>query len=145
LDNSAHKQYMMTHSTWDRERVVAQFRQSSGPRVLVSPSVDTGYDFYGESSRWQIVVKLPFASTQDPVVKERQKRDPDYGLYRVGQTLEQMTGRIVRAEDDFGETLLADANVEWCVPKLKYKGFVSRAWLQAFKSYDVAPEPVQFE
>jgi ATP-dependent DNA helicase DinG len=144
LNNSRHKQWMVTHSAHNRPQIVEEFRRSEGPLVLVSPSVDTGYDFKDDAARFQIVAKLPFASTQDPLVKARQAKDADYGLYQVAQTLVQMTGRIVRSDEDWGETLIADQNIEWALPRMKSKGFLPKWWMDGFRSLDVAPEPVEF-
>jgi Rad3-related DNA helicase len=144
VDNSEYAWCMMTHGTWDRERRVAEFRRADGPCVLVSPSIGTGYDFAHGAARWQVIAKLPFASTQDPMVRARQERDKDYGLYQAAQDLQQATGRINRAESDWGETLILDQSVEWAIPKMRAKGFLSRSWLEAFRSYDTAPEPVNF-
>jgi len=143
-DNSEHKQYMMTHTAGDRARVVDEFRRSGSVCCLISPSIDTGYDFKGSQAYWQVIAKLPFASTQDPVVKARQDRDRDYGLYQVAQTLVQATGRIVRSESDWGETLIADQNCEWALPRMFAKGFIPKWWRASFRSVDVAPEPVEF-
>jgi len=145
VDNSEYAWCMMTHGTWDRERKVAEFRQANGPCVLVSPSIGTGYDFAHDAARWQVIAKLPFASTQDPVVRARQERDRDYGLYQAAQDLQQAAGRINRAESDWGETLILDQNVEWAIPKMRAKGFLSRSWLEAFRSYDKAPPPIRFD
>jgi Rad3-related DNA helicase len=144
MDNSEHSWCMMTHSTHDRARVIAEFRRSDGPRVLISPSVDTGYDFPNNDARFQVVAKIPFSSVTDPVVKARKAKDRDYDLYQAAQTLVQMTGRTTRSESDYSETLLADQNCEWAIPMMKRKGFLPKWWLDAFKSYDVAPPPIQF-
>lgn len=142
VDNSTFSRYMITHTTSDRASVVEQFRRSEGPKVLVSPSVDTGYDFYGDSARFQCIVKIPFGSVTDPVTKARKRSDPDYDLYQVAQTLVQMTGRIVRAEEDFGETFILDQNLEWCLPKMRAKGFLPQWWMESFHSMERVPEPL---
>lgn len=144
VDNSEHSWCMMTHDTYNRARVIAEFRRSDGPRVLISPSVDTGYDFPNNDARFQVVAKIPFSSVTDPVVKARKAKDRDYDLYQAAQTLVQMTGRTTRSESDFSETLLADQSVEWAIPQMKRKGFLPRWWWDSFKSYDVAPLPIQF-
>jgi Rad3-related DNA helicase len=145
LDNSKYQASMLTHSTWNRAQVIEQFRQASGPKVLVSPSVDTGYDFYGNSARFQVIAKLPFASVSDPVIRERKKRDPDHDLYQVAQTLIQMSGRACRSESDWAETFILDDSLQWALPKMKAKGYLPKWWIDSFKSYDNAPVPIEFE
>jgi ATP-dependent DNA helicase DinG len=144
MDNSRHSQYMMIHSSFNRAQVIEEFKQSAGPRWLLSPSVDTGYDFPGDLCRVQIIVKLPFSSVTDPVVKARKQRDPDYDLYQTAQTLIQMSGRAVRSESDFAETWLLDDSLSWALPRMFAKGYIPRWWRAAFRSVDVAPSPVEF-
>ena len=144
VDNSEHAWCMMMHNSHDRAKIVEEFRQADGPRVLVSPSIDTGYDFAHMQARFQVIAKLPFASVQDPVVRARQDKDKDYGLYQVAQTLVQATGRIMRADDDWGETLIADQSVEWAIPRMKAKGFLPLWWVKSFQSLDELPLPIEF-
>lgn len=143
LHNSEHSWCMMTHNAKDRARVIAEFRECDGPRVLVSPSIDTGYDFAHDQARFQILAKIPFASVRDPVVKARQARDPDHNLYEVAQTIVQACGRIVRAESDWGETLVVDDALAWSFPRMRAKGYLPRWFLDAFRSVEKAPEPLQ--
>ena len=98
-DNSEYGQYMIVHNSHNRTEAVERFKSAAAPCILVSPSVDTGYDFSGELARYVIIAKIPFASTQDKVVKARQERDPEYGLFIAAQTVVQMSGRAVRCFD----------------------------------------------
>lgn len=144
-DNSRYGYLMMIHSTWDRARVVEEFRLADGPRLLVSPSVDTGYDFAGDAARFQILCKIPFASVRDPLVKARQSKDRDYDLYSVAQTIVQSCGRTTRSEQDWSESFIVDDSLAWCLPKMKAKGFIPKYWMDSFRSVDRIPEPIQFD
>ena len=139
LDNSRWAGHMLTHNSRDREQKIAAFRAADPPCVLVSPSVDTGFDFPQDSARWQVIAKIPFASVQDKVIKVRQERDKEYGLYLAAQTLVQATGRIVRGESDWGESLILDGQAEWFVGKVRK--FLPRWWLEAYRwAEDGLPE-----
>lgn len=145
LDNSRNKALMLTHSSYNRAQAIEQFKRLPGPRVLLSPSVDTGYDFPGDLCRFQIIVKLPFSSVTDPVVKARKLKDPDYDLYQVAQTIVQMSGRAVRSESDWAETWILDDSLSWALPKMKAKGFLPKWWMDGFRSVEVAPGPLVME
>ena len=98
-DNSEHGAHMLIHNSYDRARTVEQFKRSQAPCILVSPSVSTGYDFPGNLCRWQLIIKLPFASTKDNLIKARQEQDKEYGIYLTAQELVQSVGRAVRCFD----------------------------------------------
>jgi hypothetical protein len=132
LDNSQNAHRMMIHGSDTRADVIERFRRAdpTSGATLVSPSVDTGYDFPYESARWQIIGKIPFPDTRGAVMKARCSQDRDYGMYLTVQTIQQMTGRIVRADDDWGETIIIDDNIVWLVSK--YRHFFNHWWLEAF-------------
>ena len=112
-DNSEFGRHMLIHSSYDRAKIVEQFKRAEPPCVLVSPSVGTGYDFAGDLCRWQVIAKLPFASVQDKVIKARQDADKEYGMYLTAQELVQTCGRPVRSQSDWAESLILDGNFEW--------------------------------
>ena len=136
---------MMIHGTRDRASVVEEFRQREAPAILISPSVDTGYDFRDGEARWQIIVKIPFGSVQDKVLKARQEQDKDYGLYLAAQTLVQMSGRIVRSETDHGITIILDDQFSWFYGRVKR--YMPRWFQEAMVWWEGpgVPEPLQFD
>jgi ATP-dependent DNA helicase DinG len=141
VDNSRHRGRMLVHGTDTRAETIERFRRSEPGTVLVSPSVDTGYDFPYAMSEYQIVAKLPWPDTRGAVMKARTKGDREYGAYLTAQTLQQMTGRVMRAEDDMGETICVDDNISWFVPR--YKRYFNEWWLQAYRTQrGRLPEPL---
>lgn len=141
-DNSQFQSCMMIHGSDDRARQIERFRSAPPGTILLSPSVDTGYDFIGDLAEYQIIAKLPFPDTRDAVVKERSRQDKEYQPYLVAQVLQQMTGRIMRAEWDRGETLIVDDNVAWFV--YRHKEHFNRWWLQAYRKCEGAlPVPLE--
>ena len=144
VDNSRHHAIMLTHGKHDKMRIVERFRRAEPPCVLVSPSVDTGFDFAGSQARYQLLIKIPFVSKSDKVVAARSKLDKEYPNYIAAQTLVQATGRIMRSKDDFGESILTDSHAFWFVPKVRK--FLPRWWLEAYSICDVGlPEPIWFD
>jgi len=142
--NSRHARLMITHGKHDKMKAIERFRQSDAPCVLVSPSVDTGFDFAGSQARYQLLIKIPFVSKMDKVVAARSARDKEYPNYIAAQTIVQMTGRIMRSENDFGESILTDSHAEWFIPKVRR--FLPEWWLEAYRVQDKGlPEPLQFD
>jgi Rad3-related DNA helicase len=145
FDNSRHAKYMMIHNTRDRAQAVEAFRRREPPAIIISPSLDTGYDFHGPDARWQIIAKIPFASVQDKVIKARQDLDKEYGLYLAAQTLVQAAGRIVRSESDYGMTIVLDGSFEWFYWEVRK--YLPMWFQEAVVWWDGAgmPKPLEFD
>jgi Rad3-related DNA helicase len=137
MDNSRYRHRMLMHGTDNRGAVIFQFRNSppESGAILLSPSVDTGYDFPGDDSRYQVIVKLPFPVTRNKVTKARVKLDKGYSDFVTAQVLQQMTGRIVRSKEDWGETIILDDNVRWFVGR--NRRLLNRWWLEAYREHGV--------
>lgn len=145
LDNSKHASKMMIHGSDTRALTIDRFiraRPESGA-ILVSPSVDTGYDFAGELAEYQIICKLPFPDTRGTVMKARCQQDKDYSAYLTAMVIQQMTGRVCRSETDRGETLITDDNCVWMVPK--FRRYFNGWWLHSYRSQPQGrlPEPLE--
>lgn len=111
--HSQYKDRMLMHDPYNTRDVIAQFKASREPLILVSPVLSTGYDFPHSQARYQIISKMPFPVTVDKVMKARTARWPWYRNYVTMVELVQMAGRIVRAEDDWGETFIIDSDFGW--------------------------------
>ncbi len=144
LDNSKHAGRMMVHGSDTRASTIQRFLAASpgSGAILVSPSVDTGYDFNGEAAEYQVICKLPFPDTRGTVMKARCREDKDYSSYLTAQTMQQMTGRVCRSETDRGETLVTDDNCVWMVPR--YRKYFNGWWLGSFRTQKgKLPEPLE--
>jgi len=141
-DNSEFGQYMMIHDAASRADIVEEFRRSTPPAILVSPSVGTGYDFKDNEARWIIVAKLPFASVSDKLVKARQQRDSEYSTFMAAQALIQMTGRATRAATDWSEVLLMDDSFDnWFYRRARK--FMPAWWTESVEWAQGVPEPLE--
>lgn len=112
---------IITHGTADRMSALRQFEQSPGA-VLVSPSMHTGVDLPDDLLRAQAIVRLPFPDLGDPLVAAQMKnatRDNPLEkgnrayTYDTAAALIQTYGRIMRSEDDYGDTYLHDPAWKW--------------------------------
>lgn len=138
--NSEYRHIMLHHNKANTSEMVDSFRRAQSPKVLISPSVMTGYDFPYIECEYQIVAKVPFPDRTDQTNVLRDTVDPEYSLHRTAQSLVQATGRGMRAEDDQCETFIVDDNVRWLVGK--YPHLFPRFWLEAFQSRLTIPQPL---
>ena len=112
MEHSRHGYRLITHDTKNRGDMVDFFMDSTRPLVLVSPSFSRGLDLKGDKGRFQCILKIPYASLGDMQTKARAD-DGDRGQsWYSGLAIRdvvQMSGRVVRSEDDWGVTYIMDA------------------------------------
>lgn len=80
-------------------------------KIVLSPSVETGYDFKDDLARWQIIAKVPFLNLGDNYVNVRKNKNNDWYTREAVLRLVQSCGRIVRGLNDYGTTYMIDENV----------------------------------
>jgi len=135
-------QMLLPRTSDETRKMVAQFKAGAAPLVLVSPSVGTGYDFPYDAARFQIIGKLPFPDLRDPIVSARAKADDNFLTWSAITGLVQMSGRVVRAEDDLGETIVIDdtVNAPWILKK--NARMFPKWWMEAYRSQATLPKPI---
>lgn len=129
---------LITHHSGQTKDTVEEFKSSTSPLALVSPSVEEGYDFPNSLCRWQILVKVPFIDTRSPLMQARLADDKRYGDYLTAQRIIQISGRGMRAASDWCETFLTDSHWEWFQHKVKFPRWFKAAWRQESK---IPPAP----
>jgi Rad3-related DNA helicase len=85
-----------------------RFRSAGPGTILVTPSVEEGFDFPDTQCEVQICLKFPFPNETQRVIKERCAQIPGYRLHYAAQKLVQMRGRAVRSETDRSELFVLD-------------------------------------
>lgn len=121
------------------EETVKRFKQAGPGAVLVSPSVDTGFDFPYTDAEYCVIVKVPYMDSTSQLYQERIKRDPDYGYYVTGQTVIQMAGRPMRAADDQCEVFITDIGFK---PFLSSQRSLLSSWFTpAIQTIHSIPKP----
>lgn len=118
-ESSRWRGMMLLNQTANTQLVVDRFRATKDPCVLVSPSVDTGFDFPYAAAEYQIICKVPFPVPTDPLVAARSLADPLYHRKLAVTRLVQMAGRVMRAEDDAGETFIIDDSINFLMSHTK--------------------------
>lgn len=122
---------LITHGRGGLQRALDRFLSDDPPSVIISPSLNQGFDFPDDLARYQIIIKVPFPDRRNPLTKARCQEDKGYGDYLVANYLMQTYGRLMRSVDDWGETFIFDTH--WRFFR-KYQGFpmyVRRAFVES--------------
>ena len=88
--------------------------------ILMSPSFVEGYDFKDDLCRWQLIIKVPYASLGNLVVRAKKERDEDWYALQTAMKIVQASGRIVRSETDWGETYILDSDFGFLYKKFEH-------------------------
>jgi len=143
MSRSRFKDIMLTHSTGDVSLVVDRFKKASPPKVLVSPTVTTGWDFPAETTgvRYLVAGKIPYPDTRDLVLQARHEDDKDWSAHLAMDTLIQELGRATRSSTDKVECLIIDDNFGWYWGR--YRDFAPQWFQERVKgSLTCVPEPM---
>lgn len=124
----------------DTRAAIESFLESDPPSILMSPALQEGYDFAGDRCRLQILPKLPYIDSRNPLIKARLEEDKSYSTYEVSKSIVQTCGRAVRGQDDWAETFILDDH--WAY--FKDKGKFAKWFKSAFVTYGRVPEPISF-
>jgi len=103
---------LMTHDSKDRQEVLDEFIASSGPSVLVSPSIIRGIDLPGDLCRFVFFPKVPFKNLKDKQTAARLfgagKRGQNWYNAEASQDIVQGAGRDIRYYGDYGVAIIFD-------------------------------------
>ena len=95
-----------------RERFIAEKSLS----LLALKSFWEGFDAAGDTLRCVVIPKLPFANPNDPIGKERERREDRawwrYCLPEAVLSVKQAAGRLIRTSTDQGILVLADSRLK---------------------------------
>ena len=108
IRNSITDDRLIFHDSMNKDEMLKFHKDSDRPTVIVSPSMDTGVSFDNDSARFQIIAKVPYPSLASQKNKMRQSNNPDWYSWKTVAGLIQMTGRPVRSEMDYADTIIID-------------------------------------
>ena len=105
---------VVTHGAADRLSKYEEFRNSSEPLVLFSPSMKEGVSLEDDMCRFIIVAKQPFPYLGSPQIAARMKTELGKKWYpwKTACDLIQMTGRGMRSAEDYCSVYLLDSTFE---------------------------------
>ena len=92
----------------NKDEMLKYHKESDEPTVIVSPSMDTGVSFDNDDARFQIIAKVPYPSLASQKNKLRQSNNPDWYSWKTVSGIIQMTGRPVRSNLDYADTIIID-------------------------------------
>jgi Rad3-related DNA helicase len=129
---------LIFHDSRNKDEMLRLHMTSEEPTVIVSPSMDTGVSFDNDSARFQIITKVPYPSLASQKNKLRQKNNPDWYSWKTVSGLIQMTGRPVRSDMDFADTIIIDGGFG---DVIKHSSHFIPDWIQeAIKKINVKIE-----
>jgi Rad3-related DNA helicase len=119
--------------------VAEAFRKASAPKILVSPSFSTGWDFPGSECEYVVICKVPFKPNQGKVQKAREERDEKYGAYLAMIEMVQASGRGMRSSEDRCEVFIVDGHCGWFMAQNK---FLAPEWfVRGVRKVAEVPQP----
>lgn len=97
----------------ERDQVIEKHFNTTEPTVLISPSLHLGLDLKDSLSRFQIIVKVPYANLGDRWINARYNRPGGKRWYSWLSALHlvQAVGRSVRSETDWAYTYVLDSGL----------------------------------
>jgi Rad3-related DNA helicase len=92
----------------NRSAIFDRHRNMAEPTVMLSPSMTEGFSLDDDLARFQIIAKTPFPYLGDRQIKMKMENNHDWYTLQTVMTIIQACGRIVRSDDDFGQTYILD-------------------------------------
>jgi Rad3-related DNA helicase len=107
LNSTKRKQMLVSK---ERHEIMNELKQHNSGRVILSASIEKGYDFKDDMSRFQIIAKVPFLYLGDPLVKLNVERRPRWYARKAILRIVQASGRSIRGVNDHAKTYILDSN-----------------------------------
>jgi len=98
------------HDSTNKDEILKMHCMTDKTTVLVSPSMDTGVSLDDDLARFQIIAKVPYPSLASQKNKMRQSNNPDWYAWKTVSGFIQMTGRSVRSDTDYADTIILDGS-----------------------------------
>lgn len=99
---------MVIHSKDDLAEQLKQFYEREDNSVFLSPVCGQGVDFKYDRARFQCILRVPYENTSDAFNRHKVQEDYQWYNYQALVKFGQQIGRVNRAPDDFGVTVLMD-------------------------------------
>lgn len=104
---------LLVHDSTNRDEILRKHIESVEPTVLLSPSMTEGVDLADDSSRFQILCKIPFPYLGDEVIKRRMNKNASWYPYQTAKSIIQSLGRSIRNYDDHAVSYILDSDWEY--------------------------------
>lgn len=110
IKNNVKSSRLLFSDAASRDETLKKHMKSKKPTVLVSPSMTEGVDLRGDSSRFQILCKVPYPFLGDKIVKKRMNKWKWWYSFQTAKSVIQSIGRSVRSENDRAVTYILDSD-----------------------------------
>jgi len=111
IQKSIKDKRLIFHDSTNKDEMLRMHCESDKPTVIVSPSMDTGVSFDDDLARFQIIAKIPYPTLGSQKNKMRQSNNPDWYSWKTVSGIIQMSGRPVRSNKDYADTIIIDGSV----------------------------------
>jgi len=110
IQKSIKDKRLIFHDSTNKDEMLKMHCESDKPTVIVSPSMDTGVSFDDDLARFQIIAKIPYPTLGSQKNKMRQSNNPDWYSWKTVSGIIQMSGRPVRSNKDYADTIIIDGS-----------------------------------
>ena len=138
IQHSRHRDRFISNAQSSELRgCLERFRIRGGDGILISPSVEEGFDFdYPEENFVQFLLKFRFPNESNRGIRERCAQMPGYRLHYAANKVIQIKGRPIRRDVSRGELFILDNSVG------QLKGLEGKQFLPpGFRIFTVAKVP----
>jgi ATP-dependent DNA helicase DinG len=108
LPRDLQKRVMLYDGTAGKISALGAFTREDN-LVLMGPSLLEGLDLKGETSRFQIFIKVPYPSLGNKFVKKKMDTQPEWYRWKASVSILQGVGRSVRENGDWAKTYILDS------------------------------------
>jgi len=108
LPKELQKRVMLYDGTAGKITALSAFTREEG-YVLMGPSLLEGLDLKGDSSRFQIIIKVPYPSLGNRFVKKKMEVQPEWYRWKAAIAVCQGVGRSIRENGDWAVTYILDS------------------------------------
>lgn len=103
---------LLWHTAENKMAVYRQFLTAGTDAVLMACGLYEGIDLPEDLGRWQVLIKVPFPSLESPAIKFMAETQPEWFANETIRVVQQMSGRICRTPEDYGETIVLDSSFQ---------------------------------
>lgn len=98
-------------NTQEKKQLIAEIKRDKN-FFIAGPSLLEGIDLYGDISRCQIFMKIPYLNLGDTFTKRRFENSKQWYSWETALNFVQGIGRSNRFDEDFCDTYILDASFE---------------------------------
>jgi Rad3-related DNA helicase len=107
LPTELRKRILFYTNTAEKKDCLNEFYNTEN-KILIGPSLITGIDLYNDRSRFQIFMKVPYASLADKFVAAKMADSNEWYSEKCIIEILQGIGRSIRHENDWAKTYILD-------------------------------------